>query len=435
MAHTRNSKVESGNGKGERLRSSLSPVPRPLSPPRGISLIEVLISMFVLLFGLMGVAAIFPVASHYIQEGDKRDRSSGLAQIAFEELKSKKLLRPTTWAIPSTPNFSYPFLSSGQFTLAAMQGHAFIIDPVGTAAANRITPPPNGYDFLPVNAFNGQNPWSNPPSPQKALTGITWPIRRITFDVNSNPNTVTAMSAQTSEAVFTLHDELATIQPEAGDRPSVQLWRRDGSGQMLSRQFGGNYSWLATVVPTRTTALTGLQPAAGIRDEFYEITSVVLYKRNPTPSVTVGSSAGSERLVCAEFLNNGELALYNDASTVDTVDTALDGIKPTNWIAVCGVNQVNGAFMLKWYKILAMDDSSSQDILTGAGTRTVRYLMVDGPEWPTGMNGSNPLGWQNLRAIVIPGAIDAYTQVMQLTNNISFGDNEPPFMAVWGQSR
>jgi hypothetical protein len=416
--------------------NSLTPDLRPLTPHRGISLIEVLISMFVLLFGLMGVAAIFPVASHYIQEGDKRDRSSGLAQIAFEELKSKKLLRPTTWAIPSSPTFSYPFLSNGQFTLAAGQGHAFIIDPLGTAAANRITPAVFGYDFMPMNAAAGQNPWSNPPSPLKALSGFAWPIRRITFDVNSSPYTLTPMSAQTSEAVFTLHDELATIQPEAGDRPSIQLWRQNPSnGQMLGRQFGGNYSWLATVVPARSTALTGLQTSAGIRDEFYEITSVVFYKREPTPSVTVGSSAGSERLVSAEFLNNGELALYNDTSTVDTVDTVLDGIKPTNWIAVCGVNQVTGAFMLKWYKILAMDDSSSQDNLTGAGTRTVRYLMVDGPEWPTGMNGNNALGWRNLRAIIIPGAIDAYTQVMQLTNSISVGDNEPPFLAVGGQRR
>jgi hypothetical protein len=413
--------------------------PLPPSPLRlrGISLIEVLISMFVLLFGLMGVAAIFPVASHYIQEGDKRDRSSGLAQIAFEELKSKKLLRPTTWVIPASPTFSYPFLSNGQFALAAGQGHAFIIDPLGTAAANRITPAVFGYDFLPMNASAGQNPWSNPPSPQKALTGINWPVRRITFDVNSSPNVRTPMSAQASEAVFTLHDELTTMQPEAGDRPSIQLWRQNPSnGQMLGRQFGGNYSWLATVVPARATALTGLQTSAGIRDEFYEVTSVVFYKREPTPSATVSSSAGSERLIGAEFLNTGELALYNDTSTVDTVDTALDGVKPTNWIAVCGVNQVTGAFMLKWYKILAMDDSSSQDNLPGAGNnRTVRYLMVDGPEWPTGMNGSNAIGWRNLRAIVIPGAIDAYTQVMQLTNNISVGDNEPPFMILGGQSR
>src|SRR5688572_8247857 len=54
----------------------LPTVPRPLPtaycllPTRrlrrpGISLLEVLISMFVLLFGLMGVAAVFPVGNHF----------------------------------------------------------------------------------------------------------------------------------------------------------------------------------------------------------------------------------------------------------------------------------------------------------------------------------------------------------------------------------
>jgi hypothetical protein len=225
------------------------------------------------------------------------------------------------------------------------------------------------------------------------------------------------MDANTAETAFRLRDDLVTQQPEAGDRPSVQRWRQNG-GQMLSREYVGDYSWLATVVPTRNTALMGLQPSANIRDEFYEVTSVVFYKRDITPSATTGGSAGSERLIGAEFLNSGELALYDyDTNTTnETVDTALDGIKPTNWIAVCGVNQITGAFMMKWYKILAMDDSSTQDNLPGAGTnQTVRYLMVDGPEWPEGKNSAGAaLGWRNLRAVILPGAIDAYTRVMQI---------------------
>jgi Tfp pilus assembly protein PilV len=387
-----------------------------------ITLIEVLISMFVLLFGLMGVAAIFPVASHYVLEGDKRDRSSGLAQIAFEELRSRKYLRPTQWAIPAFPGYAYPFLQNGIFTLAASQGHAFIVDPLATAMANQINPAITGYDFFPVNASNGQNPWSNPPSPQKAITGPTWPIRRLTFDIDSNPNTATIMSGQTAETAFRLRDDLVTQQPEAGDRPSVQRWRRNGT-QLLSREYTGDYSWLATVVPTRNTALLGLQPAAGFRDEFYEVTSVVFYKRDITPSATQNGSAGSERLINAEFLNSSELALWDpDTGTghPETTSTALDGVKPTHWIAVCGVNQITGVFMMKWYKILAMDDADSTiqspNPTPNAGGRLGRHLMVDGPEWPTN-------SYTNLRAIILPGAIDAYTQIMQLTNNITAGES------------
>ena len=38
----------------------------------------------VLLFGLMGVAAIFPVGNHYAGRGEQFDRGSALAEAAFE---------------------------------------------------------------------------------------------------------------------------------------------------------------------------------------------------------------------------------------------------------------------------------------------------------------------------------------------------------------
>ena len=63
----------------------------------GISLMEVLISMFVMLFGLMGVAAIFPVGNYYVVEGEKHDLGSLLAANAFEELQTRGMLRPERW--------------------------------------------------------------------------------------------------------------------------------------------------------------------------------------------------------------------------------------------------------------------------------------------------------------------------------------------------
>jgi hypothetical protein len=154
----------------------------------------------------------------------------------------------------------------------------------------------------------------------------------------------------------------------------------------------------------------GLQPAANIKDAFYEVTTVVFYKRDITPSTTTPGSPGSERLIAAEFINESELAIY-DANTADneTIETALNGIKPTNWIAVMGVNQLTGAFMMKWYKIQAMDDENTPGVtLAGVpGTHNVRYLMVQGPDWPTS-------SYTTLRVAILPGAIDAYTRVMQV---------------------
>jgi hypothetical protein len=429
----RNNKFKGGGRKAEGGKCApCFPLPPSPFPPRtAITLIEILISMFVLLFGLMGVAAIFPVASHYVLEGDKRDRSSGLAQIAFEEIKSKKLLKPGQWAyLAQTADkaSTMPLLAPPSmppvifFHGMGAAGCAFVIDPLAGPTPGASVDSTAAYrEFFPyLNTSFPPNPW---PSWRINAGGgsyvvSSWPVRRVTFASNPGNFPTNTLSKASLEPTFRLRDDLVTQQPEAGDRPSVQRWRKTDPNNtpadptddvMLSREYVGDYSWLATVVPTRNTALMGLQPSANIKDEFYEVTSVVFYKRDITPSATTGGSAGSERLIGAEFLNSGELALYdNDTSTgsPETVDTALDGIKPTNWIAVCGVNQITGAFMMKWYKILAMDDSTDV-IQLASGNTQGRYLMVDGPEWPSG-------SYTNLRAVILPGAIDAYTRVMQI---------------------
>jgi hypothetical protein len=411
--------------------------------------------MFVLLFGLMGVAAIFPVASHYIVEGEKRDRGSGLAQVAFEEIKSRKLLRPMEWIYPDhqqdylfnnwlmhnskDPVNSVP-LKNGQFWLApdATQtpGHAFVIDPLGGAEVTS----QYGREFFPSAGDNVDRPWPNLLFPLVDGTYITpgpsspWPVRRMTLSMpNPNPDMngmvpYVAMDRRTAEMAFRLRDDLVTDQPEAGDRPSIQKWAtadpnstpNDFSDDtMLSRQYTGNYTWMATVVPTRQRALSGLQSAANIEDEFYEVTAVVFYKRDTVPSASIAGSPGSERLMDAEFLNSGELVIY-DTNTGDeeTVDTALDKIKPANWIAVMGVHPVTGMFLMKWYKIMAMDEATEEDIPLNNGSLVDgRYLMVQGPDWPEVRTNVGPTGWVNLRVAILPGAIDAYTRVMQIEQN------------------
>src|SRR3990172_9543175 len=72
--------------------------PLPPSPFRhGISLTEVLIPMGILTIGLLGVAAVFPVGSFYMQKGDIPDRGSAIAQAAFADALARGLLNPSTW--------------------------------------------------------------------------------------------------------------------------------------------------------------------------------------------------------------------------------------------------------------------------------------------------------------------------------------------------
>ncbi len=404
---------------------SVSSVVNPFTLRRsGMSLIEVLISMFVMLFGLMGVAAIFPVGNHYVVEGEKYDLASGIAQNAFEELRARGMLKPEVWlAADSVPGTELWVMqqagaNAGLFMPRPSNadpsggpGHAFVIDPMGAASALEV-----GDVALRFPRFSPDNPWQGAPY---NLFGTGWPARRITLPTPDPTLTYPAipMTAPVAETIFRLRDDLAVEQPKQTDVPSIQRWDVDTNGTplittddlLLRRQYKGNYSWLATIVPTTGDRLAALQPAnADYGNRAYDVSVVIFRKRDETPS------AESERLIEAELLDGGEIVIYstNGTTAKDDVDDALEDIRPGTWISLMGVNQTTGDFVMKWYRLLSLDDKEETGNINtpGAGAVVGRRAMLIGPDWP--MNGAtfSP----NLRAGLFPGVISVVTKPLRM---------------------
>jgi len=392
---------------------------------RAISLIEILISIFVLLFGLMGVASIFPVGSHLMSEGDKFDSSALLAGNAFEELEVRGMLRPENWlysdSVPGAPNWvvqrAAPNVGEFQFPIPSPwddnqgPGHAFVIDPLGTANA---APIGSAVRLPRFNPSSTDNPW------RPALAGTVWPVRRVTFGAPDPAGTYPLIPVTTSvaETIFSLRDDLAVELPDEADRPGVQRWSTSDPNNtpidptddlLLARQYNGNYTWLATVVPTTSKALLGLQPANSSYGQYsYDVSVVVFRKRDMVPSAT------SERLVDAVLLPGREVELFVQGATDPAVlDQALDEIRPGNWICILGVNQANGDFVMKWYRLLSLDDETSKnlDIEAATSDQYYRRAMLIGPDWPARTAQNEVI---NLRAIVLPGTISAVTRQLQM---------------------
>ncbi len=410
---------------------------------QAMSLIEVLISMFVLLFGLMGVAAIFPVGNYYVIEGEKFDLASGIAQNAFEELRARGMLKPEFWYYGSLPpgtlgvndqrviqNNTGPL--PGAFNLQhppgatnpAGAGHAFVFDPMSVAAGRAPNPLLPHLDIFPYNIdASGNvvfgNPWNSAPW---NLTGGRWPVRRITIlDTNG------LMSKEVAETIFRLRDDLAVEQPEESDRPSIQRWDLADPNNtpndltddtLLRRQYKGDYSWLATIVPTTGAGLAALQPSNADYGELgYDVSIVVFRKRDETPS------AISERLIQAELLLGGELVIYssnsNNTLAKQEVDDALDGLRTGNWISLMGVNQTTGDFVMKWYRLLTLDsEEETGDINVpslGPGFNAIgRRAMLIGPDWPA--PPSNLTYIPDLRAGILPDVISVVTKPLRMEN-------------------
>jgi hypothetical protein len=213
---------------------------------RGISLLEVLISLFVLLFGLMGVAAIFPVGNHYAGKAEIYDRGAVLTDQAFATIKARGILNPHAWLYtdqitlangsllssrevrrlviqPQKPNFPTP----GAFTSVAATstdwgpGHAFVFDPLGVAASQlpRYSDPAiAGSDVFPFGA--GDNPWQNLAASLVSLPGRRWPIRRVTLTTDlATPYIPILMTPAFAGVIAQLHDDLSNEEPASDDRP------------------------------------------------------------------------------------------------------------------------------------------------------------------------------------------------------------------------
>lgn len=428
----------------------------------GISLLEVLISMFVLLFGLMGVAAMFPVGNHYAAQGQRFDRAAAAAPAAFAELKTRGYLRPEKWlysgvvsgttgqplnaASRAYPPQSPVVIQDGYGTMPGMfnvtaanigPGRAFVLDPLGAAAAFEVGA--QYGDVFPGAFFDGNSPdggagtlnapnnFAMPAPWQAAFTAASggsetyWPIRRVTVKGVDDTNTFAFryLRREAADTVCRIRDELSVAVPKNGDLPGQQLWKladpngteKDFSDDLpLARQYSGNYSWLATIAPANTASVVALQPGHSDYGLLaYEVSVALFSRRDEVPSPQ------SERAIAAEMTIGGELVAYSPGYSnddLDAVNNALKDIRAGQWIAVAGVHATTGNFLLKWYRILSLQDEISDttddQITLSNGSRVLgRRLMLDGPEWPVN-------SMTNLRAILLPGVFGVTTQALKM---------------------
>ncbi|MFP6668866.1 MAG: hypothetical protein VB876_16260 [Pirellulales bacterium] len=105
---------------------------------RGITLMEVLIAIFVLAVGLMGVAALLPVGKSQVQKGTVQLRAATLATKAFESLETRGILKPSNWMYSTGVPFD--FVNVGEGIRYEMTGDAGLSDN-GRVMTIDFTPP------------------------------------------------------------------------------------------------------------------------------------------------------------------------------------------------------------------------------------------------------------------------------------------------------
>lgn len=417
------------------MRFHLTPSPRGR---QGISLLEVLISVFVLTVGILGLAALIPIGRFEVQEASKLDRASTLGKQAYRELLIRGLLKPYA----EDPTTGAQVCQWVYFDSGSLQFNDVINTGVQPYTFNNVLPPfaidpaifadPRNYDAvwqgdpnLPVPNTFPYN-YNNDVSAVGLNTATTPMIARLSLaPMVIKGTTLTEQQQETShvlvDRVFRGRDDLAFFLPDDKDARPVQQFNISGTAtsdqftqqapaQRLSAATTGDYSWMLTVSPTLGEVFDGAtQTYLPQRMRSYVVSVVVFYKR---PIVLLGPDANeapAERTVAVTFggsgVGGGSVHLESDKSIY------LRDLKPNQWILLTSKMAGSGTTptVAKWYRIVSVDDGSEPNH---------RDVTLDGPDW-------NPAQFQSLgdnsegepihaTAAIFDGVVAVYDKTMQL---------------------
>lgn len=429
------------------------------SSRRGLSLIEVLMSVFVLTVGLMGIAMIIPAGNTLMAQANRSDRATNCGRAGLNELQVRGWLKPgqrLTWYTKNSSGGNVPALIANTYIVS---GQAFAIDPLFLSA------PANSANAL-VQTFPYRNTTPLAAPHKVAMTRITvWDnngTTTTTDDYNTLPFPV-------ADRIFTWADELVFQTQTDSDRPRISANWSNGevayfpnlpadddavdptAATPLTSVSQGNISWLATVTPVLPR--TGDTPFDSDSDgkydrmyidvaniERYEVSIVVFHARDlycPT-TAEYGTTTPKERSVFARLdgggIGGGDVYLMSaNADWLVEIDKgdwimlkgrqvthAIDPTKNPNYEEnvppiISGMFAVTRD-VFKWYRVVSVDDvEDSVTLPDGTTNAHGRYVTLAGPDWDVDTNFSGSFTIDDIaEAALVDDVVGVYTTIIDV---------------------
>ncbi len=338
---------------------SVHPIPRCSSHDRrarsGLSLLEVLFSIFIISIGMLGAAMLVVVGNQYAAEANLKDRAATCGTGAFHQIVARGIYRPGSWlnAVAGTPN-------PGPY-------QPVVIDPLLIHFRQLQGTAPPGAFRMAINV------------PRRTWTGV---------NITGSP----AQSYALAREVFTWQDDLV-FEPPPGDangRP-LPLTYRPGSGTLDASE--GQFSWMA-IIQRAWPEIRSSLPVA--QQRLWRITVVVFARRNLSEREhRVPDGSGSS----VQFYPPGNnLILQNPQTEVQPY------LLPDRWILLSVQHPAPGnPVFYQWYRIVSV---------TQLGNTGRWLLRLDGPQWPYPAAGG-----PSVTVTVVPDVVAVYDRVIAVDPN------------------
>lgn len=381
-----------------RIRPRIVPVSR-----HGFNLLEVLIAMFVLTIGMLGVAAAVSMGNFLAVRTLIADRTAAVGRNALAEVRVREILNPRTWVNPD----GTPVLPINDPDAALPPGEAFCIDPLyiaWTLQATGLQPHLGRFPFYDPNTL---------------LT-----MSRVTLNW-APPN-----SADYFGRVFRAEDDLL-FESAILSRPRL-IFRAAGAmppmpgelppGSPIRADSQGMYSWMVTVVPTVT-------PGVSAGSQKYAVSVVVFRNRDMTWRDDPTAEAPAERVATVNFMGlgigGGDVRLSFTSQPGQDGFAALD-VAEGQWLLLGGrgilpSNPERKVFA--WYRVLSPGQTygpaGHPHPFGGDPNRYYRELTLAGPDWNLNWNAAGGVDTDGdgvsleAQAVILPNVYGVYTETVE----------------------
>ncbi len=317
-------------------------------PRSGLSLLEVLFSIFIISIGMLGAAMLVVVGNQYAAEANLKDRAASCGTGAFHQILARRMYQPGSWT----------WITPGQPSPPVTQ--PVVIDPLLIHFQQLQGSAPPATFRMALNV------------PRRTWTGV-------------NVGTASTRFALARD-VFSWQDDLV-FEPPPGDangRP-LPLTYRPGSGTLEASQ--GEFSWMAIFQRAWPETRSSLSVA---QQRLWRVTVVVFARRNlGEQEYSIPNAPGSS----VRFYPPGNNLILQNPQT-----EAQPYLLPDRWILLSARHPAPGnPVFYQWYRIVSV---------TQLGNTGRWLLRLDGPQWPY------PPGGPPVTATVVPDVVAVYDRVI-----------------------
>ncbi len=385
-------------------RSIMSKRPHPQTAARrGISLIEVLVSIVVAAIGVFGVFALIPFAIRQAEIGMNEEAAITVGRNGIEDFEARRFTNYNRWAVPdfldddgnSATQFLTPFKQTTNFPY-----NIYCIDPWGFT--NQDTPDPN-FNIAPYSDFAGSFPR----------------FRRITLFDQSGTQTVFS-KALARELFSTADDVVHARQKDSLDLEYPQQFYFTGS----ARQHAGKTTWQMFVIRPFVD-IPGVPPPGMLQNDQARYYVAVSLNRDPNAlndRATTGELAQHYDRLFRVLMPPGPVTQFENGGgdfTIEEVSAALPDrqIHRGRWMMLITADLTTPsnpvAVNIGFYRVMDVDD------LVAAPPRF--DVTLQGSDFTISQDPVNT-AYSNVYAVLLPDVIAVYQRTMKLANSSSIWD-------------